>query len=189
MYDAILSFGEVAERCSTIVEDLHLEAKNYLLATIHRPSNTDQPENLRNIMAAFAEIDHVIVFPVHPRTRQKIAELESILKPESHRNLRMIQPVGYLDMLALEKQARMILTDSGGVQKEAYWFGVPCVTLRQETEWIETVAAGWNVLAGSDPARIVEAVQRPLPVQPGDFLSADGHAAQRIVGLMAEGKI
>jgi UDP-N-acetylglucosamine 2-epimerase len=126
MYDAVLHFGEIARKRSSILKDLDLEPKTYLLTTIHRPYNTDIPENLRNIFQAFAEIGEVTIFPAHPRTSKKIAALEkeSFLE-KIPSNTRMIEPVGYLDMLVLEENARLILTDSGGMQKEAYFFGVP----------------------------------------------------------------
>jgi UDP-N-acetylglucosamine 2-epimerase len=114
----------VRER-STILQQLEVEPKNYLLATVHRPYNTDVPENLLSILAAFQEIGETIVFPVHPRTRKKIAQLDGMLDVQRLDNIKMIEPVGYLDMLMLEQHARMILTDSGGIQKEAYFFGVP----------------------------------------------------------------
>jgi UDP-N-acetylglucosamine 2-epimerase len=169
MYDAVLRFGEIARQRSTILNDLGLQPKKYLLATVHRASNTDNPENLRNILSAFAEIEEPIIFPVHPRTRQKIDEL-GFLNPQSAiSNPKFIEPVGYLDMLMLEQSARLILTDSGGVQKEAFWLGVPCLTLRDETEWIETVTSGWNILVGADAPKIVQAIrgfthptQRPI---------------------------
>ena len=159
MYDAVLQFAEIARQRSTILQDLGLKPKGYLLATAHRPYNTDVPENLRNILTAFAEIGEPLIFPVHPRTWQNISELDGVASFEFNRNVRMIEPVGYLDMLVLEQNARLILTDSGGIQKEAYWLSVPCVTLRDETEWVETVEAGWNVLAGADMVHIVTAVR------------------------------
>jgi UDP-N-acetylglucosamine 2-epimerase len=131
MYDAVLQFSEIAGRQSTILEDLGIKSKEYLLATVHRPYNTDIPKNLENIISAFLEINEPIIFPVHPRTKQCL--INSKFKTQNSK-LRCISPVGYLDMLILEQNAKAILTDSGGMQKEAYWFGVPCVTLRNETE-------------------------------------------------------
>ena len=155
MYDAVLQFSEIAQRRSIIIEDLKIKPKEYLLATVHRPYNTDIPENMKSILDAFLEIDEPIIFPVHPRTKQCL--INSKLSIQNSK-LRCIPPVGYLDMLMLEQNAKAILTDSGGMQKEAYWFGVPCVTLREETEWVETVEAGWNVVVGADRAKIVDAV-------------------------------
>jgi UDP-N-acetylglucosamine 2-epimerase len=184
MYDAVLHFAEIARQRSTILKDLDLEPKTYLLTTIHRPYNTDIPENLRNIFQAFAEIGEPIIFPVHPRTRKKIAELNKKLDLQKVlRNTKMIEPVGYLDMLVLEENARMILTDSGGMQKEAYFFGVPCITLRPETEWVETVEAGWNVVAGSDISAIMEGYQKAINAPPKSRpdLYGDGKAAEHIL--------
>lgn len=190
MYDAVLQFSEIARRQSTIIEDLGLKSKEYLLATVHRPYNTDIPENLQNILSAFLEINEPIIFPVHPRTRQCLADLKttSVSSVNSVRDskLRCISPVGYLDMLMLEQNAKAILTDSGGMQKEAYWFKVPCVTLRDETEWVETVQAGWNVVVGADREKIVKAVGCFKTGNPRQDLHGDGRAAERIVEILTE---
>lgn len=187
MYDAVLQFAEIARQRSTILEDLGLKPKGYLLATVHRPYNTDVLENLRNILAAFAEIGEPIIFPVHPRTQQRIVELDGVANSGFNRDVRMIEPVGYLDMLVLEQHARMIMTDSGGVQKEAYFFCVPCVTLRPETEWVETVETGWNVVVGADRSLILAAVNdrawpRGIPL----CIFGDGTAAEKIVSAMSQ---
>ena len=182
MYDAVLQFSKIANRRSTIVQDLGVTSKEYLLATVHRPYNTDNSQHLRDILNAFLEISEPIIFPVHPRTRQKITEF-GLDNPQSDiRNLQFIDPVGYLDMLVLEQNARLILTDSGGMQKEAYFFGVPCITLRPETEWIETVETGWNVVVGSDHSLIVEKTRRmKKPAKAERHTFGDGHAAKRIL--------
>jgi UDP-N-acetylglucosamine 2-epimerase len=187
MYDAVLQFAAIAKKRSTILEDLDLEPKTYLLTTIHRPYNTDTPDNLRNIFQAFAEIREAIVFPVHPRTSKKIADLKRIFPQEVvPGNTKMIDPVGYLDMLVLEENARLILTDSGGMQKEAYFFGVPCITLRPETEWLETLESGWNVVAGADISAIVEGYQRAInsPPTKRPNLYGDGKASEKIVSRL-----
>jgi UDP-N-acetylglucosamine 2-epimerase len=190
MYDAVMQFSSIAQKRSTVLEDLNLEPKTYLLTTIHRPYNTDISENLRNIFQAFAEIGKVIVFPAHPRTSKKIAAFESEVSqafvPE---NVRITEPVGYLDMLMLEQNARLILTDSGGMQKEAYFFGVPCITLRPETAWIETVEAGWNVVAGADISAIVESYQKAINSPPikRPNLYGDGKASGQVVMYLIEG--
>jgi UDP-GlcNAc3NAcA epimerase len=153
-----------------ILDRFGVEERAYLLATIHRAENTDQPENLRAIL----------LFPVHPRTRKTLGKMQYSCPA----NVRMVDPVGYLAMVRLEKGARMILTDSGGIQKEAYWVGVPCVTLRKETEWIETVQNGWNVLTGADTQRVLEAVRsfgKP-PAHPE--LYGNGSAAHQIVEIL-----
>lgn len=181
MFDAVLQFAEIARQRSGVLEQLGVSPKGYLLATLHRPYNTDAPENLRAVLRALAETDETVIFPVHPRTRQKIIELDETLMTAAA-NVKMIEPVGYLDMLMLEQHARLILTDSGGMQKEAYFFGVPCVTLRPETEWVETVAAGWNILSGAVPARILHAVrEHAWPTEQPPRLFGDGRAAEKIV--------
>ncbi len=177
MYDAVLQFSELARQRSQILKELEIEPKKYLLATVHRAENTDDPARLRNILAAFSQISETIIFPIHPRTRAAIEDLgvSDLLRASA---ARLLAPVGYLDMLMLERNARMILTDSGGIQKEAYWLGVPCVTLRDETEWVETVEAGWNILAGAETVAIVEAVSEFRPRQETRApLYGNGHVA------------
>ena len=161
MYDAALVFGEIAAAKSTIIVDLGLTPGEYLLATVHRAENTDDPIRLQSILSAFAKLDKPVIFPVHPRTRLKIADLfpSPVTRHSSlFSNIHFIAPISYLDMVQLEKHAHCILTDSGGVQKEAYFHGVPCVTLRDETEWVETVKAGWNQVVGADTMKIITAV-------------------------------
>jgi UDP-GlcNAc3NAcA epimerase len=191
MYDAVLQFSEIAESRSRIMNELGLQPKQYLLATVHRPYNTDRSENLMSILNAFFEINEPIVFPVHPRTRQRIAELEDpsnthITQFQNwlHKSsILMINPLSYLDMLVLERNARLIITDSGGMQKEAFFFRVPCITLRPETEWVETIHAGWNILTGADSDKIIKAVlKRQWPDHTPLDVFGDGHASERIVG-------
>lgn len=184
MYDAVLYFADIAENSSSILSHLKLRPNGYLLATVHRPYNTDIQENLYNILRAFHEIDEPVVFPVHPRT---IKYLDTIETRPAHSKLMIIDSVGYLDMLMLEKNARIILTDSGGVQKEAYFFGVPCLTLRPETEWIETVETGWNTLVGSDTDSIKKSI---INVSTGNSIKSlfgNGSAAKSIVKVLSEG--
>jgi UDP-GlcNAc3NAcA epimerase len=186
MYDAVLQFAEIAKGHSKILRTLGLKAKEYLLATLHRPYNTDVPANLNSILSAFIEIKEPIIFSVHPRTRQKIAGSDKLLKSRlESSSVQVIDPVGYLDMLVLEQHAHLVLTDSGGMQKEAYFFGVPCITLRPETEWVETVEEGWNVVVGSDRSSIVEkarALQPPPQSQRQMF--GNGHASELIVRVL-----
>ena len=185
MCDAMQYSIETAERTSKILERLEVRPKEYLLATVHRAENTDRPENLEKIVSAFdilAKSGEIVVFPAHPRTKK---QLETLRRVDGRCNPLVIDPVSYLDMLVLGKHAKVVLTDSGGLQKEAYWFGVPCVTLRDETEWVETVEGGWNTLAGTDPERIVAAAMSPaLPVDPRSHYG-DGHAAERVVRILA----
>lgn len=186
MYDAVLGFAAVAQRRSTILHTLDLEPGRYYLATVHRPYNTDDPQNLANILAAFGELDAPVVFPVHPRTRKQLAALQAT-GVDTEATLRLIEPVGYLDMLMLLRSAKRLLTDSGGMQKEAFFFAVPCVTLRPETEWVETVEAGWNVLVGANRGAIVDAaMHRTWPTDDPPALFGDGHASQQIVEVLAQ---
>ena len=188
MYDAVLQFSEIARARSNILERLQLLANEYYLATIHRPYNTDNPENLSEILKAFVQLDKLVIFPMHPRTKVKI---EGIGWDTSAQSSKLIPtaPVGYLDMLVLEKNAHMILTDSGGMQKEAYFLNTPCITLRPETEWVETVEAGWNLLAIANQKKIIEAVTtfcRPGKHPP---LYGDGSSATKIVGILLEAQV
>ncbi|MFH1877617.1 MAG: UDP-N-acetyl glucosamine 2-epimerase [Candidatus Omnitrophota bacterium] len=157
MYDAFLLCSDAARKRSVILEKLKLEKGSYCLATIHRAENTDNEARLRNILEALSSIgrDTRVVFPAHPRTLKTMETAG--LKRETYAELLFIEPVGYYDMLLLEKNAYKILTDSGGVQKEAFFSRVPCVTLRDETEWTETVASGWNTVAGTDKENILDA--------------------------------
>jgi UDP-N-acetylglucosamine 2-epimerase len=182
MYDAVLYYADIAEERSAILDELELGPDPYLLATVHRPRNTDDASNLRAILNALSETDETVIFPAHPRTQEAV-DAENVAISD---NVRVIEPVGYLDILQLERHARMILTDSGGIQKEAYFFGVPCVTLREETEWVETVEAGWNVLVGAEKERILEAVRDSKRAQARPELFGDGRAAERFVRLLEE---
>lgn len=186
MYDSVLQFGEVARQRSPILQRLGLIPGSYLLATVHRAHNSDVAENLHALLTAFMELGEPLIFPVHPRTRQKISQLDSSFasKPLAA-NIRIIEPVGYLDMLLLEQNARLILSDSGGVQREAYFFGVPCITLLDETPWPETVKAGWNVIVGTDLDAIKRAVHdHTWPEEAPEPIFGTGKAAQEIVRLL-----
>ena len=163
-----------------ILRQFGLERGRYLLATLHRGENTDDPNRLTSILSAFNALEEPIVFPVHPRARKVIGRAGHVLKP----HVLLIDPLGYLEMVAVTGAARAILTDSGGLQKEAYWLGVPCITLRDETEWIETVDAGWNRVVGADQAGIIDAVRRFAPSTARPLLYGDGHAASRCVDLV-----
>ncbi len=187
MYDAARFYGDRAEGTSHILAHLGLAPRGYILATLHRAENTDDPERLRGILAGFAQAPQPILWPLHPRTRQRLLELGLTLPA----NVRPVEPVGYLDMVMLEKHAALIATDSGGVQKEAYFHAVPCLTLRDETEWVETVAAGWNQVVGADAARIATALQRHpatglTDLTPSDAYG-DGQAAHKILHHLTAG--
>jgi len=170
----------VERASSTILESFSVQEGAYALTTVHRAENTDDPVRLRGILSGLEKLNIPVVFPVHPRARRAIAALGWTPPPRMH----LIDPVGYLAMIALMRGACVILTDSGGIQKEAYWLGVPCVTLRDETEWVETVAYGWNVLVGTDPERIVAAARQPRPTTPRPPLYGDGYAAERCVAAL-----
>lgn len=178
MYDAALFFGEKAEHASSVLSHLNLSPKSYTLATIHRAENTDDPQRLGAILDGFARYGSEIILPLHPRTRVRLASLGLELPP----NVRCIDPVGYLDMVMLEKNANLIATDSGGVQKEAFFYRVPCVTLRNETEWSELIAAGWNRLASLATGSEVAAAMKDAIGSAGQQIRpyGDGDAASRI---------
>lgn len=150
MLDAVLSFEPVAEKRSHILKRLGVAPKEYVLLTVHRAENTDLEANLAGVLEMLEKIPHPVVFPIHPRTRNRMAETASLrtlaAAAQKGAHVSMIDPVSYLDMLELESQARVVMTDSGGVQKEAYFLGVPCLTIRGETEWTETLEGGWNQL-------------------------------------------
>jgi UDP-N-acetylglucosamine 2-epimerase len=148
MLDAVLNFAQLAEQRSRILREIGLAPNEYALVTVHRAENTDSESNLASILEFLANVTHTVVFPVHPRTRNRIAGASCLrtLAEKLGNHVRMIDPVSYLDMLALERHAQLVMTDSGGVQKEAFFLGVPCLTLRNETEWIETLKGGWNRL-------------------------------------------
>ncbi len=184
MYDAVRMYLELAEERSTILEVLGLRPKEYALATVHRAENTDDPGRLRTIFESLETVAYEglpVVVPLHPRTRAAFSSF--LFNPDSLR-LRILEPLSYLDMLVLEKNARVILTDSGGVQKEAFFFGVPCVTLREETEWVETVDAGWNTLVGSDPEKIIRAVREAKEGIESAWPYGDGEAGKRAVQVL-----
>jgi UDP-GlcNAc3NAcA epimerase len=181
MYDSLLAAlpksraveGEVLGRYG-------VDAGGYYVATAHRPSNTDDAASLRSICRAIGQLDAPVVLPLHPRTKAALAEAAI----EVAGNVKAVEPVGYFEMLALERNAKAVLSDSGGVRREAYFLGVPSVTLRDNTEWPETLETGWDVLAGTDAARIVEAAQRQRPATPPPPLFGDGHTAERIVEVL-----
>lgn len=155
--------------------------QDYVLATVHRNYNTDDPARLQAILGCLGAAGRPVLFPCHPRTREAIRSWDLLLAA----NVELMAPVPYTRMLELECSAAAIATDSGGVQREAYLWGVPCVTLREETEWVETVETGWNTVVGADPERFVAALRRPRPAErPPVF--GDGRAAQRIAALTAE---
>jgi UDP-GlcNAc3NAcA epimerase len=191
MYDSVLHLGPVAQAREEILRREGLEPGRYALATIHRAENTDAPERLETILRGLALASAVlpVILPLHPRTRAMLARHGQDRRGDSR--LRLVDPVGYLDMLALERGARLILTDSGGIQKEAYFQRVPCLTLRQETEWTELVEAGWNrlvppVSAEAIASAVEAALARPRPAEPSRPLYGGGAAGAAIAAILAE---
>jgi UDP-GlcNAc3NAcA epimerase len=158
-----------------------LEHGKYLLATVHRSENTDDKARLSHIVDALNGLDERVLFPAHPRAQKMIISSGKVLSG----HVRVIPPLDYIEMVTVTRSARLVLTDSGGLQKEAYWLGTPCITLRDETEWVETVNAGWNHLAGADAPRIINAVRHFAPPAARPALYGDGCVAERCVGLMA----
>ena len=181
MADVSLAFRDIAEERSEILADLDLEPGSYLVVTAHRAGNVDDPERLGRLVDLLAGLPEPVVFPAHPRTRLRIdqAGLGDRLG-----SVRLIAPLGYLDFLKLARHARAVLTDSGGVQKEAYLLGVPCVTLRDTTEWVETVETGWNVLVDLDRDAALAALERKPPAERPE-LYGGGHAAERLCEALA----
>jgi len=185
MYDAAIFYASMAEERSSILETLGLNPREYILATVHRAENTDSPARLKAIFTALSQVAETlpVVLPLHPRTRKTLAANNL---GELAQSVRLIDPVGYLDMVMLEKHARLIVTDSGGVQKEAFFHQVPCVTLRAETEWGELVEAGWNYLvAPITPHVVQEAIWARLDAIGQEVkLYGNGHAATRIARML-----
>lgn len=181
MYESLLHNAEIAEKESDIIASLNLTPRGYCLATIHRPANTDNEDNLKLIIASLEEVGLPVILPVHPRTEKALSSL-------NHRpvvsNIRLIRALSYFDMLILEKNAAKILTDSGGVQKEAYFFKVPCITLREETEWIETLENGWNILVGARKEEIIEAANNVEPEETQHKHFGDGNTGRKIVKML-----
>jgi UDP-GlcNAc3NAcA epimerase len=181
MYDAALTFTPDKKEQDKILKKYNVSSKHFILATIHRAATADNVEALMQIFTAFAQIKSTILLPLHPHTAKTIANslpLQHLVKEAD--NVHIIEPVGYIDTLTLEHHAQYIMTDSGGMQKEAYFQRTPCITLRNETEWIETIQAGWNRLAGTDTDSILQALSAPFDPQPIDEYG-DGHASEKII--------
>ena len=175
MADASIRLAPIARERSTILRGLGLEPGTYAVATVHREANVAQPR-LGRIADGLNRLNEPVAFPAHPRTQAALAEHDIELAP----HVRLFQPLGYLDLAALASNARVILTDSGGLQKEAYWYGVPCVTMRPSTEWVDTVELGANVLVDDDPERIAAAARGARMPHHLPPLYGDGHASERI---------
>jgi len=184
MYDSLLDYIKIAEGKSEILEDLGIRPKEYLLATVHRAENMDK-EKLENIIDAFIESEEQIVFSAHPGTVKNLKNYRLYNRLQDQGTVLLIKPVGYLDMLLLEKNAKKILTDSGGIQKEAYFLNVPCITLRDKTEWVETVDDGWNILVGAEKEKISKAIREfKSNDQNHTYYFGDGKASEKIAKVI-----
>jgi UDP-N-acetylglucosamine 2-epimerase len=186
MRDALVHHLERTANHPHPAAPLGLGAGSYLLLTIHRAENTDRPEPLIAILDGLEAIAEPVIFPVHPRTREALARHGLAHRLESLRHVHALAPVGYLSMLLLERDARLVITDSGGVPKEAFLLGTPCLTLFARTPWPETVAAGWNRLVPLDGAEIAAAVREFAPKSARPDLYGDGHASERIVAILEQ---
>ncbi len=188
MYDALLQHMPIAAK-NNILKKLMLKSDEYAVLTLHRPENVDTPKTLENIMRAIAMLKELtVVFPVHPRTKQQLTTGKLMKQMEAADNVKLIEPVGYHEMLQLTRHAKLVFTDSGGLQKEAFWLHTPCITLREITEWTETTELGANVLAGSNPKKIVEAARKIMMMKDAKIKLeksknpfGNGKAAQKIV--------
>ncbi|MEM0449095.1 MAG: UDP-N-acetylglucosamine 2-epimerase (non-hydrolyzing) [Methanomassiliicoccales archaeon] len=183
MVDSLAMAKKAAAAPSPMIESLNLEKGKYIAMTMHRSQNTDNPQNLRRIISALSRIEERVIFPVHPRTR-KALQTEGLIH-NLPGNLSLIDPLGYVDMIRLMSNARVILTDSGGIQKESYLLGVRCVTMRDTTEWPETLRGGMNILVGSDPEKIIKALSKDFKVKKfkGNPFGTPG-ASKRIVSRL-----
>jgi len=175
MADACFRLAPIARERSEVLARLGVEPGSYVVATIHREANV-RPERLARIIDGLGRIGEQVVLPAHPRTRAQLGDVPA--------NVRLAEPLGYLDMAALASQARVIVTDSGGLQKEAYWYGVPCVTARPSTEWVDTVEVGANVLVDDDPERLAAAVAAARMPNELPSLYGDGHASEKIASAL-----
>jgi UDP-N-acetylglucosamine 2-epimerase len=184
MLDSFLYFSGVAERKAKILSELGLKKKSYLLATVHRAGNTDDERNLRSIVDAFLSVDDRMVFPVHPRTEKYLKQYGLYDMLKNAPNVTLIDPVGYLDSIVLTVNAKKVLTDSGGLQKEAYFARVPCITLDESTGWVETVQDGWNTLVSSNRKKIIEAIKHFEPKGRQRKVFGDGKAAEKIAAII-----
>ncbi|MDP4177084.1 MAG: UDP-N-acetylglucosamine 2-epimerase (non-hydrolyzing) [Bacillota bacterium] len=182
MFDANIHFRKKAEQKSNIIDTLGLYHNEYILTTIHRAENTNDINRLKNIITALNNSGKTIVLPLHPRTKRYMADYNLKFMD----NIKVIEPVGYLDMISLEEHAAKIVTDSGGVQKEAFFMKKPCITMRDETEWIETVENGWNTIVSTDSNKILDAIINFFPKNNQNNIFGDGNAASKIVDIISK---
>jgi UDP-GlcNAc3NAcA epimerase len=180
MLDAINLMLPIARLKSDILSKLNLQTKEYSLITVHRSANTDDPSRLERLISVLNTLPEIVVFPIHPRTRKSLNEINLTLNS----NVIVVDPLGYFDMLILEENARLIATDSGGVQREAYFLKIPCLTLRDETEWTATVDSGWNRLIGVDRDKIIKNWFNFQHLSDYPHIFGDGTAAHQIVQII-----
>ena len=182
MLDVLLVNTKKASEFSNILMTNQLTAHNYFLATVHRANNTENKKKLSQILDIFASINETLILPLHPRTKNKINTFGLTIP----KNVSTIEPLGYLDMLELMQHAKAIFTDSGGIQKEAYYLNVPCITLREESEWVETIEVGWNFIVGTDKIKFERAFQQlhKIKNRKHPFLYGDGTTAKKITDIL-----
>lgn len=182
MYDAVSYFKKIAKEKSNIIEELKIKENDYILTTIHRAENTNDINRLKNMIEALNESEARIILPMHPRTKKYIESYELRIGE----NISVIDPIGYLDMINLEMHAQKIVTDSGGVQKEAFFMKKPCITMRDQTEWVETVNNGWNIIVGTNKDKIVDGIKNFKPQKEQDNVFGDGKAAEKILEVLTQ---
>lgn len=180
MFDGILHFKKIAQEKSTILSSLNVAEKEFILCTIHRAENTNDINRLKAIFNALNASEEKIILPLHPRTLKYVTDYGITISE----HVRIIEPIGYLDMVRLESAAKKILTDSGGVQKEAFFLGVPCITMRDETEWVETVENGWNCIVGANEDKIKDAILNFHPESPRKDYFGQGDAVGKMIEII-----
>lgn len=180
MFDAVLHFKKLAEEKAQIMDKISITPGEYILTTIHRAENTNNIDRLKNILEALNKSNKKIVLPLHPRTKKYIEDYNL----KFNKNIKLIEPVGYLDMITLEMNAEKIVTDSGGVQKEAFFMKKPCITMRDETEWVETVENGWNVIVGTDTDKILNSILNFESNVCQKNIFGDGKASYKILDVI-----
>ena len=192
MYDALLLQLRKAEN-TKILKKLNLKPKSYVMLTIHRPENVDQPKKLENVMTAITRLTPIkIVFPVHPRTKKQLLKYKMYNNLQRQKHIKLIPPTGYHETIKLIKNAELIVTDSGGMQKEAFWLKTPCITLRRNTEWVETIKLKANYLASTEPQKLLELVHKIMENETKIRKNlerlqnpfGDGNASQRILNII-----
>ncbi|MCT8976126.1 UDP-N-acetylglucosamine 2-epimerase (non-hydrolyzing) [Clostridium sp. CX1] len=180
MFDAILNFKKLAEEKYNIIQDLDVEPDKYILTTIHRAENTNSIDRLKNIIQALNECGKNVILPLHPRTKKYISDYDLTF----NKNIKVIDAVGYLDMINLEMNSEKIVTDSGGVQKEAFFMKKPCITMRDETEWVETVENGWNEVVGTNKDKILNCIIKFEPKIKQKNIFGDGRSCEKILEIL-----